>query len=342
MGSPVLFSRLPRGVSTTSRSDLFALGHGRAVQRAAMNQLTVAVVAVSILAVSCGVETEADQQDSVDGEIIGGNVAAPGEFPHQVALFARKVYQSFTYDQFHCGGSLLSPEWVLTAAHCATNYAARPLAPASLRVAAGITRLTEVPRLDINVDLIDSNAANVFTVKEVFVYPYYQGANGTANYMAGDIALLHLSRPAPQSPIALATASDDSAYATAGRYVTASGWGSVAGNGARYPNAMRKGTLKLPARDACVGRAKSAFNATVSAAEELCAVSPNDGDTCFGDSGGPLMVTTAAGTQLLLGVTSWGGAKCGVTGEPGYYARVSRYHTWLKTCVAGGNCPALK
>lgn len=64
-------------------------------------------------------------QDGSSGPSLGGEECAPYSQPWQVALFER--------GRFNCGASLISPDWVLSAAHCQTRYEGRAQGPQGAR-----------------------------------------------------------------------------------------------------------------------------------------------------------------------------------------------------------------
>ena len=56
-------------------------------------------------------------------------------------------------------------------------------------------------------------------------------------------------------------------------------------------------------------------------------------DTCYGDSGGPLMKSSVNGQWILVGITS-GGYACGHAGTAGVYTRVSSYSDWIRETIS--------
>src|SRR5512142_117823 len=92
-----------------------------------------------------GMVPEAHAQDgdpppTLIPEIIGGAPANPGEWPWQVALVGGST--SDLYNGQFCGGTLVHPEWVLTAAHCITDQSSGNVRPPSyVDVVAGIYNL---------------------------------------------------------------------------------------------------------------------------------------------------------------------------------------------------------
>lgn len=56
--------------------------------------------------------------DDNDGKIVGGQKATRGQFPYQIGMYLYKQDQSGS----KCGGSLISRQWIVTAAHCTLGY----------------------------------------------------------------------------------------------------------------------------------------------------------------------------------------------------------------------------
>jgi trypsin len=241
----------------------------------------------AVLVVTAAALVAAALPAAADVEVVGGERASITTHPWVVYLTDPKGLQ-------FCGGTLVAPTKVVTAAHCSAGRTA-----GSIRVVAG--------REDKR-----STAGVVSGVSKVWVHPEYVAAD-----RGDDVAVLTLRKSLPYQPLPLAAAGDAELYA-AGASAAVYGWGRVSEQGAtsRY---LLGATVPLTSDDTC-GTAYSQYDAV----KMVCAGFPAGGvDTCQGDSGGPLV----AGGKLI-GVTSWGEG-CARAGKPGVYTRVATFESVL-------------
>jgi trypsin len=243
-----------------------------------------------------------------DARIIGGTNAAPGEARWQAALLSADMAPGS--GQF-CGGALVGPRHVLTAAHCLVD-----LGVADIDVAVGFSSLSAI------------RSADRIPVVAIDTHPTYNGAVSSP----GDVAVLTLARNAPGAILGLL---DNPSEPSAGQEARVSGWGTRFVDGAGTPTPDRPDALQVA--DVVVaagpGAACGSYGSSFDAATMLCAGVPGGGiDACSGDSGGALTVQRG-GAPVIAGVVSWGNG-CARAAFPGVYARVSTYAGWIRDQIA--------
>ncbi|XP_066254840.1 serine protease persephone-like isoform X1 [Euwallacea similis] len=250
----------------------------------------------------------------VQFHILNGEDAEVGQFPHMVALGITN--DDGQIDWGRCGASLISPKFLLSAAHC---FICLGCSVESLKKA----RFGVIDNTD------DSKAQDVDVKGVTFTGSY----DITSNH--NDIALIELVWEVNMSqtvfPACLYTEADD----PLGLIVT--GWGRTdATDITSRSKILQYGKIMPVSTDKCNTSilSKNANTRKVILQTQICAISNlsvNRTDACMGDSGGPLQLERKTGGYDIVGIVSYG-FECG-TSVPGVYTRVSAYLDWIEQHV---------
>ncbi len=262
-------------------------------------------------------------------EIVGGTPASPGSWPW-LAFVANTLPNATGVDL--CSGTVVAPNVVLTAGHCAVDPASMtPYPLAQFSVVTG------------SLDWTDATTRQVSAVIRTVAYPGFltiTGANGEI-YSDGDAALLELGTPTTAPAITLATDPEDGALYTGGTPATIAGWGLTAGGGGSEPTQLQWANTVVQDGTYCAQQANDQFAAAFDSSDQICAIdSPSDSaGICQGDSGGPIVATRPDGTPVEIAITSWSASSC-TTQAPDFFTRTDVLSSWISQWLAAMAPPA--
>lgn len=291
------------------------------------------------------------EADTTGSKIVGGHDARADDWPGMASL----QIEYLAGDTSHfCGGTMITPDWMLTAAHCVeTSRAAQgnwvyQAREGGVLVAKGrrIVAVAGKSRLD------DIASEDRVAVTDIKIHPDYQrGAAALGN----DIALVRLATPYQGAPASLSLLAETDAFTASGEVAEVAGYGLLdedpkrfrfgygripGGTSVSAPSlALQDTALATVSAAECVSRLRAAFArepanrqfAYSVTAAQVCAGQPSGGaDSCQGDSGGPLVKLNRNGCPYQIGVVSWG-IGCARPDTPGVYTRVSAYRGWIES-----------
>ncbi|KAK3094469.1 hypothetical protein FSP39_002121 [Pinctada imbricata] len=245
----------------------------------------------------CGVSTPVPERQT---KIVGGKIAAPGEFPWQVSMRSNGHHV--------CGGIMVGDQWVMTAAHCfKTNKN-----PYAWTVVLGEHDRAVLEGYEI-----------LEKVETLFIHSHFDPAQ-----FLNDIALIKLGNPvtvdtAYVRPVCIPNKNES----FDGMICTITGWGASHSGGVGTHN-LYKADVPLLSNEVCSYLMDRTIPNT-----ELCAGRKRGGvDSCQGDSGGP-MVCKKNGVWNIVGIVSWG-YSCAQAYTPGVYTRVQSYLDWVHSVMS--------
>ncbi|XP_075687741.1 serine protease 27-like, partial [Rhinoderma darwinii] len=262
-----------------------------------------------VVLVSGSEATTNDISPSDFNRIYGGTDSEEGEWPWQVSVQNN--------DSHICGGSLISNQWVMSAAHCFEGNTD----PTFIKVILGMHQLDHPTAHEI-----------AATVDQIIPHPEFIKIGSK-----GDIALMKLSSPVNYTQyIQTLRLPDESSVFPCGLSCWTTGWGATENGSSPANGILQKVSVPLINHETCdqlyhVSSAENTSSVLVHDYEICAGFIDGKKDSCPGDSGGPL-ACRVQGAWYQAGVVSWGEG-CGAPFRPGVYSLVPMYQRWIQQYV---------
>jgi len=262
---------------------------------------------------------------SVSPRVVGGSTTTAFSYPFIANLILPGAGPDLRY-QHTCGGTLIAPKWVMTAAHCIDHSISSGYRIAMYRHNLRLTDAEEhaCSRSDIEIERIQC-------------HPDY----GIQHAFDSDLCLLELTEAFTCSGLVLPSLDDGTASAT-GTTATVVGWGALIDHEDEananapwpwYPDELQHADMTILG-DTCYDLENTDTGLYTITSKMICASELSEPDACWGDSGGPLLVG-----NVVVGIASFG-AGCGATRDiPGVYTRVSQFTTWINAIMSAASPP---
>uniref|UniRef100_A0A8C7XUI1 Coagulation factor II (thrombin) n=1 Tax=Oryzias sinensis TaxID=183150 RepID=A0A8C7XUI1_9TELE len=268
---------------------------------------------------------DAKEQELLDSyreqRIVGGDDAEVASAPWQVMLYKRSPQELL------CGASLISDQWILTAAHCVLY----PPWNKNLTTEDILVRLGKHNRAKF-----ERGVEKIVAIDEIIVHPKYDWKQN----LNRDVALLHLRRPITFSdeihPVCLPNKQVARNLMMQGYKGRVTGWGNLKESwnpaARNLPTVLQQIHLPIVDQETC--RQSTSVRVTDNM---FCAgFKPDDsqrGDACEGDSGGPFVMKHPGENRWYqIGIVSWGEG-CDRDGKYGFYTHLFRMGRWIKKVI---------
>lgn len=277
-------------------------------RRSSLALLAAALLLGGVSQGSAHASAERDGGDGARASIIGGQAGSIASFP-----WLAYVQYGGPVDRFSCGGTVVAPRLVVTAAHCVLTGTGRVASASNFRVLTGTA------------DLRQAVPERVSTVSQVLVFPEFDPSR-----ILNDAALLVLTAPVAVPTLPLATASDQGLLA-AGTPIAIAGWGLTEVSPPRLPAVLRQAQTAVQSTAVC-RRSLRPVLPTYNPESQICVRS--GAGLCNGDSGGPAVAQRPDGTGVLIGIVSLKSAVDCDPRAPQVLARVDRVSAWVGAWTA--------